>query len=284
MKELNNLLGMGRSGSLVKTSSTLAVVLMVMATAAMPVVAGTTGQNGIVDGYIIETEHGFEKVTALMSLLFNNDSITVIRDLRSKGYELEFGKVNVRKIRSKENMSHETLLIIIPAESKNSNASAQVVFASNGERTCVANAIIEDGADYRKIDVYEINDRTEKNYVVLNRDGAISMDGETILTGVQQIGSGQVKSGPVILAQVEPKGCGTGDCHTGPGRLCSICRKVCRVIVAAECGLGAYFICMAACAGFAGFVCPIICAVVFSVVCGEVGMSNCKRICSPYCG
>ena len=285
MKELNNI------SRLVKTSSTLAVVLMVMATAAMPVVAGdrgTKGTNGVADDFIIETEHGFGKVQVLMSLLFDKDSLSVIRDLRSKGYELEFGKVNVRKIRSKENMSHETLLITIPAESKNSNASAQVVFASNGERTCVANAIIEDGADYRKIDVYEIDDGTEKNYVVLNRDGAISMDGETILTGVQQIGSGQVKSGqvksgPVILAQVEPKGCGTGDCHTGPGRLCSICRKVCRVIVAAECGLGAYFICMAACAGFAGFVCPIICAVVFSVVCGEAGMSNCKRICSAYC-
>ena len=280
MKELNNI------SRLVKTSSTLAVVLMVMATAAMPVVAGdrgTKGTNGVADDFIIETEHGFGKVQVLMSLLFDKDSLSVIRDLRSKGYELQYDKADIQRIRSKENTSHESLLVIIHAESKNSTNSAQVIFTSNGERTCVANAIIEDGANYRKIDVYEIEDGTEKNYVVENRAGTISIDGETIRTGLQQIGASQVRAGQVKA--VAPERCGTGNCHCSSpqSKECRMCRQVCNYISCAGCGLSGYVVCLAACSCFAGPACGPICVVVYGLLCVYGGSKNCNTCCRMYC-
>ena len=279
MKELNNISGMGRSGSLVKTSSTLAVVLMMMmAAATMPAVACDCGTkekvegNGVADDFIIENEHGFGNLKVLMSVVSDKDTISVIKDLRSKGYELQYDKTNIQRIRPKENISHEALLVIIHAESKNGTNSAQVVFTSNGERTCVANAIIEDGANYRKIGVYEIDNGTEKNYVVENRAGTISIDGKTIITGSQQIRSGQIRS----------NSCGTDGCHWESSRNYRICRSVCGYICVAGCGLSGYIVCLAACAGVAGPACPVICVVVYALLCTYGSNHNCATICSRY--
>ena len=229
MKELNKLSGTGRSGSLVKASGALAVALMLIAAAAMPAVAcdcgakDEVGENDIADNFIIEDEHGFGKLKTLMGVAADKDAISVIKDLHSKGYKLQYGRANIQRTRPKENESHEALLVIIPAESKNSHNSAQLIFASNGEMTCVANAIIEDGENYRKIEVYEIGNGAEKNYVVENRAGTISIDGKTIITG------SQIRSG------ID----------------CDICHTVCNYITTAGCGLSGYLVCTAACAGFA---------------------------------
>ncbi|MEA1998748.1 MAG: hypothetical protein U9N61_05420 [Euryarchaeota archaeon] len=229
METLNKLSCPGRSGSLVKAAGAVAVALMVMVVAAMPAVAcncGTTDKvdgNGIVDNFIIENEHGFGKLKTLVGVAADEDAISVIKDLHSKGYKLQYGRANIQRIRPKENESQEALLVIIPAESKNSHNSAQLIFASDGEMTCVANAIIEDGENYRKIEVYEIDNGAEKNYVVENRAGTISIDGKIIITG------SQIRSG------ID----------------CDICHTVCNHITTAGCGLSGYLVCTAACAGFA---------------------------------
>ncbi|RZN32589.1 MAG: hypothetical protein EF813_11750 [Methanosarcinales archaeon] len=137
------------------------------------------------DNFIIENEHGFGKVRSLIGVITDKDVISVSKDLQSKGYNLQYDRTSIQKIRPKENESQEMSLVIIPAESKNSPKSAQVIFASNEEMTCVANAIIEDGENYRRIEVYEIGNGTEKNYVVENRAGTVSIDGKTIMTGSQ---------------------------------------------------------------------------------------------------
>ena len=196
---------------------------MVMMVAAMPAVACNCGTeakvdgNDIVDNFIIENEHGFGKLKTLVGVAADKDVISVIKDLHSKGYELQYGRTNIQRIRPKENESQEALLVIIPAESKNSHKSAQVIFASNGEMTCVANTIIEDGENYRRIEAYEINNGTEKNYVVENRAGTISIDGKTIITG------SQIRSG------ID----------------CDICHTVCDCMSVAGCGLSAYLVCTA---------------------------------------
>ncbi|MEA1894308.1 MAG: hypothetical protein U9N36_03705 [Euryarchaeota archaeon] len=261
MRKLDKLSDLGRSGSLVKAVCAVAVALMVVAVAAMPAVACNCGTedrvdgNDIVDNFIIENEHGFGKLKTLVGVVVDKDVRSVIKDLHSKGYELHYDRTNIQRIRPKENESQEALLVIIPAESKNSPKSAQVIFASNGEMTCVANAIIEDGENYRKIEAYEINNGTENKYVVENKAGTISIDGKTIITG------SQIRSG------ID----------------CDICLGVCGVISAAGCGLSGFLVCTAACAGFAGPTCPAICAVVWAVFCWGSTPQNCDTCCQSYC-
>ncbi|RLD19968.1 MAG: hypothetical protein DRI69_07245 [Bacteroidetes bacterium] len=261
MRKLDKLSCPGRSGSLVKAAGVVAVALMVMAVVAMPAVAcncvteDKVGGNNIVDNFIIENEHGFGKVRSLLGVITDKDVISVIKDLHSKGYNLQYDRTSIQRIRPKENESQEVSLVIIPAESKNSPNSAQVIFASNGEMTCVANAIIEDGENYRRIEVYEIDNGTENKYVVENRAGTISIDGKTIITG------SQIRSGTD----------------------CDICLSVCGVISAAGCGLSGFLVCTAACAGFAGPTCPAICAGVWAVFCWYSTPPNCDTCCQSYC-
>ncbi|MCK5108453.1 MAG: hypothetical protein KAR25_02065 [Methanosarcinales archaeon] len=266
MRKLDKLSGPGRSGSLVKAAGAVAVALMMMAIAAMPAVAcncGTedrVGGNDIVDNFIIENEHGFGKVRSLLDVVTDKDARSVIKDLHSKGYDLQYDRTNIQRIRLKENESQEVSLVIIPAESKNSPTSAQVIFASNGEMTCVANAIIDDGENYRRIEVYEIDNGTENKYVVENKAGTISVDGTIIMTESQQTRSDGVD--------------------------CAMCEKVCKHVTTAGCGLSELVVCAAACITFTGpaaGACAGICTIAWAWFCHYGSAGNCDLCCEPYC-
>ncbi|NOR48854.1 MAG: hypothetical protein GQ533_12565 [Methanosarcinaceae archaeon] len=242
--------------------SVLMTLLLVsaMAMPAMACMPSAQSMDGtdIVDNFTIENEHDFEKLKALLRVVTDKNAISVIKDLQRKGYNLQYGKTNVQRIYPKGNESQEALLVIIPAESKNSYNSAQVVFASNGEMTCVANAIIEDGEDYRRIEVYEIDNGIEKNYVVENKAGTISVDGNTIITELQ----------------------------TSSDDDCDTCITVCEYIYAGGCVLTGYFTCLSACSFVTGpgaAACPLICGVIWAVICLYGSNNSCPTLCESYC-
>ncbi len=187
----------------------------------------------------------------------------VIKDLHNKGYKLQYDKANVQKISAKKNESHEAFMVIIPAESKKSSNSAQLVFASYKKNTTVANLITEDGENYRKIEVCEINNGgNKKNYIVENKAGTLSIDGKDITT------ESQIKS--------------ETECETE----CDVCLEVCKYLYGAGCGLGGYALCNAGCAcitGPAAPVCPVACCLVWYTLCVIGANDNCPRICEPYC-
>ena len=98
----------------------------------------------------------------------------------------------------------------------------------------------------------------QKNYVVENRAGTISVDGKTITTELQTESDGD----------------------------CDICNTVCEYVYTAGCGLTGYFLCVSACACFTGpaaIACPPICAVVWAVICLYGSNNACSLICEDYC-
>lgn len=227
------------------------------ATACKPCAQSIRGTD-ILDNFTIESETGFKELNTLLRVITDTNTTSVIEDLQYKDYKLQYDKASIKKIYPKENKSQVTLLVVIPAESKNNNNSAQVVFVYNRETTKVANAVIEKSNNYTKINVHEIDNGIEENYVVENREGTVSIDGKTI-TSKQQASSDL-------------------DCDT--------CITVCEYIYAAGCGLTGYFTCLGACACFTGpaaEVCLPICAVVWAVICLYGSNNSCPIVCQNYC-
>ncbi len=244
-------------------------IMLLMAATAMPAIAcdcedkDKVDRNDLLDSLNIENMHGSEKLATLVSVISNKDTISIIKDLHNKGYKLQYDKANVQKISVKKNGSQEALMVIIPAESKKSSNSAQVVFTSNKKNTSVGNLIIEDGENYRKIEVCEINNGgIKKNYIAENRAGTISIDGKTIIT------KSQIKS--------------ETECETE----CDVCLKVCSYLYGAGCGLGGVVLCSLGCAcitGAAAPLCPGICFLLVYALCEAGSNDNCPRLCEPYC-
>ncbi|MBN2487520.1 MAG: hypothetical protein JXA98_00675 [Methanosarcinaceae archaeon] len=235
------------------------MTLLLVSAMAMPAMAcqpsvQSMDETDISDKFAIENKHGFEDFKTLLRVVTDKNTISVSKDLQRKGYNLQYSKANIQWIYPKDNEAQEALMVTIPAASKNSYNSAQLVFASNGEMTRVANAIIEDGEDYRRIEVYEIDNGIEKNYVVENRAGTISIDGKTIISELQ----------------------------TSSYDDCDICMAVCEFIYTGGCGLSAYFTCLAACAPF-GPVCIGICGIVWGWICLYGSNYSCPNLCADYC-
>lgn len=242
-------------------------IMLLMAATAMPAIAcdcedmNKVDRNDLLDSLNIENKLGSEKLGALISVITNKDARSIIKDLNNKGYKLQYDKANVQKISDKKTESQEALMVIIPAESKENSNTAQVVFASNKNKTSVANAIIEDGENYRKIYVCEIDNGIEKNYVVENRAGIISVDGKTISTEPQEL---QTKSYDK----------------------CDICTKACTYMYGGGCALTGYFACISVCACFTGpnaWLCPPTCGIVYAVICIYGSDNSCSLICEDYC-
>lgn len=218
----------------------------------------TIEDSTIEDNFTIETEGELGKLSSLLDITLNKDAMTVIKDLQSKGYKLQYNQINVQKLYPKDEEEHEATIAIIPAKSEETDKVGQIIFASNGEKTIVGNAIIEYSEDYGKMEIYEINNGIEHNYIVENKAGVMFVDGEPIITGMQTTSS--------------------TDCDT--------CITVCEYIYATGCGLTGYATCTLGCACFTGpaaVVCPGICAVVFAVICLYGSNNTCPVLCQGYC-
>jgi hypothetical protein len=214
--------------------------------------------SSIEDDFTIETEDGLGELSALLDIALDEDAREVINDLQSKGYKLQYKQMNVQKMYPKNTDEREATIAIIPAATEKSDKAGQVIFASNGDKTIVGNAIIDIREDYGKMEIYEINDGVENNYVVENKAGVMYVDGEPVLTEMQ----------------------------TDSGTDCDICMTVCDYVYTAGCGLTGFVTCTLGCACFSGpaaVACPPICAVVFAAICLYGSNNSCPILCQDYC-
>ncbi|MGD9780005.1 hypothetical protein [Methanomethylovorans sp.] len=248
-----------RIGSLLATMMLL-VTITIPATACVPSLQTTEGA-ALSDDFNIETKEGLSELSALLDITLNEDARTVIKDLQGKGYTLQYDQMSVQTMTPKEIDAPKATIVVIPAESTESEDLGQVIFVSNGERTITGNAIIELSEDYGKMTLFEINDGVENNYVVENKAGAFYVDGK--------------------LIQDTP-----ATSTAGSSTQCNVCMTVCSYVYGAGCGLTGYATCTLGCAVFSGpaaVACPPICAVVFAALCIYGTNNSCPILCSQYC-